>query len=265
MSNIGNTIGLGKMGMKPTAGQVVKAQAAAKKKIGDLSYKPSDAQKKAILASALKNVMKGEEKKEEPASNTEKYIDKKRAEIDDLVEKAKEMAKKGGSRKEVVGFWNKNISPKIDSLGGELGAGANVEMADELFDELEQLIKKDVKKGEYDMDDDLEAKLRKDKFLIKCYGEGEDMDKFIKEVNRVVALKGDKLVSASRDYGKNVYELGEFYSRKFPKNANNTKIPKATQKLISELLGGGWELMIYDTGDTEAYGKFNDVVMVLMK
>jgi hypothetical protein len=66
MSNIGTTIGLGKMGMKPTAGQVVKAQAAAKKKIGDLSYKPSDAQKKAILAAALKNVMKGEEKKEEP-------------------------------------------------------------------------------------------------------------------------------------------------------------------------------------------------------
>jgi DNA-binding NarL/FixJ family response regulator len=64
MSNIGTTIGLGKMGMKPTAGQVVKAQAAAKKKIGDLSYKPSDAQKKAILAAALKNVMKGEEKKE---------------------------------------------------------------------------------------------------------------------------------------------------------------------------------------------------------
>lgn len=261
MSNIGTAIGLGKMGMKPTASQVVKAQAAAKKKIGDLSYKPSDAQKKAILANALKNVMK-----EEPAkSKTEDFIDRKRAEIDELVEKAKEMAKKGGSRKEVVGFWNKNISPKIDSLGGELGSGANVEMADELFDELEQLIKKDVKKGEYDMDDDLEAKLRKDKFLIKCYGEGEDMDKFIKEVNKVIAGNGDKLVSASRDYGKNVYELGQFYSRKFPKNANNTKIPKATQKLISELLGGGWELMIYDTGDTEPYGKFNDVVMVLMK
>jgi hypothetical protein len=58
MSNIGTSVGLGKMGFKlnPAQERAVAARAAAKKKIGDLSFKPTDAQKKAILAREMKKL-----------------------------------------------------------------------------------------------------------------------------------------------------------------------------------------------------------------
>jgi hypothetical protein len=67
MSNIGTSVALSKMGLKPTAVQFLKAQASAKKKIGDLSFKPSDSQKKSILMNALRNVINEDEGKK-PAS-----------------------------------------------------------------------------------------------------------------------------------------------------------------------------------------------------
>lgn len=54
MSNINTSLALGTMGFKVTRQQEFQARVAAKKKIGDLSYKPSDAQKRAIFASELK-------------------------------------------------------------------------------------------------------------------------------------------------------------------------------------------------------------------
>jgi hypothetical protein len=65
MSNIGTGLMLGKMGLKPTAIQVMRAQAIAKKKIGDLSFKPSDSQRKTILGNAIRNVIKADEAKKE--------------------------------------------------------------------------------------------------------------------------------------------------------------------------------------------------------
>lgn len=109
-----------------------------------------------------------------------------------------------------------------------------------------------------------EEALRADPFLQKCFGDGKDMDDFIFNLRMVVTgSKKDLNERWTKDYGRNVYDLGEFYSRRFPKNANNVKIPAKTAKLI-KTISSKWELLIMGTGDYDAYGKHEDVVMTLM-
>lgn len=106
--------------------------------------------------------------------------------------------------------------------------------------------------------------LRADPFILKCYGDGEDMDKFINQLKKIKKGEHKELIvdSWSRDYGKTVYDLGEFYSTKFKNNANNVSISKKTEKLISSI-NPKWSLLIMDTGDADAYGRWNEVVMTL--
>jgi len=72
MSNIATSAKIASMGFKlnPAQEAAVKARAAAKKKVGDLSFKPSDAQKRAILRMETNKTMAELEKSlrdEEPA------------------------------------------------------------------------------------------------------------------------------------------------------------------------------------------------------
>ena len=111
---------------------------------------------------------------------------------------------------------------------------------------------------------ELANKMRKDRFLMKAYN--NSVDSLIEEIEKVMTGKGDFNQSITREYGADkAYELGDFYSMKWPRNANNVSIPKATDKLISQIPGHKYELRIYDTGDTEAYGRYNNVVMVLLE
>lgn len=104
--------------------------------------------------------------------------------------------------------------------------------------------------------------LRDDPFLKKCFGEGQDMDDFIFNMRMIVTgSKKDLDPRWTRDYNRNVYDLGEFFSRRFPKNANNVKIPARTAKLI-KTISSEWELLIMGTGDDN--GRDENVVMTLL-
>lgn len=111
----------------------------------------------------------------------------------------------------------------------------------------------------------LRAKLRKDKFLLKAYNDVKGIDEFVESIDEVLKGKGTRIPSEDRSYGAKVYDLGEFYSMKWPKNANNVNIPKATDKLISQIPGGEYSIRVHTTGDTEAYGRYEDVIMILLK
>jgi hypothetical protein len=107
-----------------------------------------------------------------------------------------------------------------------------------------------------------EEALRANPFLKKCFGEGQDMDEFISKLRMITT--GDKrelLPKLTRDYNRNVYDLGEFYSRRFPKNANNVKIPARTAKLI-KTISSKWELHILGTENPDT--KHKDVIMTLL-
>ena len=110
---------------------------------------------------------------------------------------------------------------------------------------------------------DLINDLREDPFLKKCYGSGKDMDTFISQLSKI--YKGDKSLlskSFTRDYGREVFDLDDFFSRNFPKNANNTSIPAKTAKLIARI-SPSYELLIMGTGDDNGDG-VEDVIMTLM-
>lgn len=112
----------------------------------------------------------------------------------------------------------------------------------------------------------VEEKLRKDPFLVKCYGTGKAMDGFINQLKAVEAgSKADKSASLSREFGagREVFDFGSFNSGNFPKNANNKSTPKPTDKLMS-LCNPSWDLRIVGTGDYDAYGKVEDVIMALI-
>ena len=111
---------------------------------------------------------------------------------------------------------------------------------------------------------ELADKMRKDPFLMKAYD--NSVDSLIEEIEKVMNGEGDFKQSITREYSADkAYELGDFYSMKWPRNANDVSIPKATDKLISQIPGHKYELKIYDTGDSEAYGRYNAVVMVLLE
>ena len=113
-----------------------------------------------------------------------------------------------------------------------------------------------------DFKEGTDVALRDDPFLKKCYGEGEDMDTFISNLRMILnGNKKDLDPKWTRDYNRNVYDLGEFFSRRFPKNANNVKIPARTAKLI-RTISPEWELHIMKTGDD--YGRGENVVMTLL-
>lgn len=107
-----------------------------------------------------------------------------------------------------------------------------------------------------------EEALRADPFLKKCFGEGQDMDEFISKLRMIKT--GDKrelLPKLTREYNRNVYDLGEFFSKRFPKNANNVKIPARTAKLI-KTISSKWELHILGTENPDT--KHKDVIMTLL-
>ena len=112
--------------------------------------------------------------------------------------------------------------------------------------------------------DELRAKMHKDKFLMKAYHTAGELDKFIDDIDKVLSGHKKPLKGESRDYGRPVYDMGEFHSMKWPKNANNVSTPKATEKLIAELPGGKYELRIVTTGDSEAFGRYEEVFMALL-
>jgi hypothetical protein len=94
MSHIATSVKIASMGFKlnPAQEAAVKARAAAKKKVGDLSFKPSDAQRRAILRMETNKTMAELEKAlrdEEPAP-APKPVAKNMTEMRKLI--AKEMA-----------------------------------------------------------------------------------------------------------------------------------------------------------------------------
>jgi hypothetical protein len=54
---------------------------------------------------------------------------------------------------------------------------------------------------------------------------------------------------------------------KWPKNANNIDVRKqrGVESLMNKLPGGKWVLQSVTTGDAEAYGRYEDIVMTMMK
>jgi hypothetical protein len=112
--------------------------------------------------------------------------------------------------------------------------------------------------------DELRAKMHKDKFLMKAYHTAGELDEFIADIDKVLSGKKKPLKGESKDYDRPVYDMGEFHSMKWPKNANDVSTPKATEKLIAQLPGGKYELRILGTGDYEAYGRYEDVYMALL-
>jgi hypothetical protein len=111
----------------------------------------------------------------------------------------------------------------------------------------------------------MSSKLRQNKFLIKCYGNGKKMDNFI---NQLKAIEEGKAADLENKHFMEqidgiVYECGSFKSYNFSKNANNKSTPKYTAKLLSKI-NPSWSLQIVSTGDCDAYGRWMDVVMCLV-
>lgn len=108
-------------------------------------------------------------------------------------------------------------------------------------------------------------KLHDQTFIKKSYPTDAEFATFIEKINDVLNGKGDEIKNHTLgEDPKKVYDLGYFASGNFPKNANNTNIPKATDALIAKIPNGKWSLFIYDTGDSDGYGRWNDVIMVLV-
>jgi hypothetical protein len=111
---------------------------------------------------------------------------------------------------------------------------------------------------------ELRAKLHKDPFLLKAYNTVGGIDMLIEDFDKILSGEMKPLKGESRDFGRDVYDLGTFASNKWKKNANNVSTPKATEKLISQLPGGYWGLLILGTGDYDAWGEQEDVFMALL-
>jgi len=155
-------------------------------------------------------------------------------------EEAKERAKAAFER----------LSEKKKIPSGALAGGPELE-------HLERHVRHRVKKV-VEIPESLIEKIEKDPFIVKA-----GIHNLIGKLRDIVAGKGDEIKGESRNYGVPVYDLGTFHSMRWPKNANNVLVPKKTNELISQIPGLDG-LMIYDTGDTEAYGRYNDVIMVAL-
>lgn len=113
---------------------------------------------------------------------------------------------------------------------------------------------------------ELAEAFRNNAFIQKAYG-GKDTEEFLRDVDKVLDGKGQKVREWTESYGVPVYELGEFFSRQWPKNANNLNVrkQKGVEALMNKLPGGKWVLQSVTTGDSEAYGRYEDIVMTIMK
>ena len=61
-------------------------------------------------------------------------------EINAYTENLREMVYNKGSSKDIIAYWNKKVSPKIDLYGGEyLGYGGAEEFADDAFAEIKYI------------------------------------------------------------------------------------------------------------------------------
>jgi hypothetical protein len=108
----------------------------------------------------------------------------------------------------------------------------------------------------------MSSKLRQNKFLIKCYGNGKKMDDFINQLKAIEEGKAADLENKHfmEQFDGIVYECGSFKSNNFSKNANNKSTPKYTAKLLSKI-NPCWSLQILKTGKWN--GRWMDVVMCL--
>jgi hypothetical protein len=101
-------------------------------------------------------------------------------------------------------------------------------------------------------------KLRSDPFMIKAFD--KDLPSTLELLERIAS--GKVAPMKDKSYDGPIYDLGEFYSRKWPMNSNNLQVPKSTVAHISKIPGLS-DMFVYDTGDSDAYGRYNDVIMVV--